>query len=199
MEKTLLKNWASWAHIAQRETHRYNMQRGDSHIQGRSDSTTTFSWLVGMCRSCLEMVSSSELSGEVLCFMCTYPHGTLLQVVLSISNPSQVIMDLMMGEKVAIMNGSEVNRIVQAMIASLGPLVHGKIFRSSNSCIPASRGSIKDRRMPLQVIIKEREVENLSIGQEFQGSTCIWRVSKIHWWSEESGTWWLGGGPHFIF
>ena len=66
-------------------------------------------------------------------------------------------MDLMMGEKVAIMKGSEVNQIVHTKIALLGPLVHGKIFRSSISCIPASRGSIKDGRMPLQDIIKELE------------------------------------------
>jgi hypothetical protein len=39
-----------------------------------------------------------------------------------------VIIDLMMDEKVAIMKGSVVNQIVQATIALLGPLVHGKIF-----------------------------------------------------------------------
>jgi len=104
----------------------------------------------------------------------TYPHGTLLQEKLSISNPYPVIIDLMTGEKVATMNGSEVNRIVQSMSSLLGPLVQGKIFISLNTCIHASRGSIKDRRMPLHNTIKEREVENLSIGQEFQCSACLW-------------------------
>jgi len=51
--------------------------------------------------------------------------------------------------------------------------------------------------MPLHDIIKELQAEALSTGQKIQGSTCIWRVTKIPWWSVKSGTRWLGEKPHF--
>jgi hypothetical protein len=46
------------------------------------------------------------------------------------------------------------------------------------------------------VIIKKLEAEALSIGQNFQGSACIWNVTEFPWGSVKSGTWWLGGEPH---
>jgi hypothetical protein len=61
----------------------------------------------------------------------------------------------MRGEYVVIMKGSEANQIIHAIIAPLGCLVPVKIFSSSSSCILTFLGSIKDGRIPLQVIIKE--------------------------------------------
>jgi hypothetical protein len=129
-----------------------------------SDNATTFSRLVGKLRACSMMVSSMDLSGEDLCIMSTYSRGTLSHAVHSNTIPTLAMMDLLTGEKVTIMNESEVNRIVQAMKDSSGLLVRGKIFRNQNTCILASQGLIKDRRMLLCDINKEQAVVILLIG-----------------------------------
>jgi hypothetical protein len=153
---------------------------------------------VGKLRMCLMMVSSMDLSGEDLCIMSTYSRGTLSQEVHSNTIPTSTMMDLLTREKVAIMNESEVNQIVQAMKASSRLLVHGKIFRNQNTCILTSLGLIKDRITLLHDINKEQAVVILLIGLENPGLHVFGRVSGIHWWLEGEVLWRLGGGYHLL-
>jgi hypothetical protein len=115
MEEGIIKNGVRWAHVEVGETHGSSMQYGVRYIcyqRYMRGSIVTFIRLVGKLRMCLMMVLSLETSGEALCNTSTYSCGNLSQAVHYNNNPTSTMMDLLMGDKVAMMNENEVQWIV---------------------------------------------------------------------------------------
>jgi hypothetical protein len=122
------------------------------------------SGFVGKLRMCSMMVPSLKRVERLFATQVLIPVGIYHRRVHCNNNPTSTMMDFLMGEKVAMMNENEVQWIVQAMKASLGLLVHGKIFTNQNACILASRGLIKFMGMVLHDINKEQAVVILLFG-----------------------------------
>jgi hypothetical protein len=74
------------------------------------------------------------------------------------------MMNFLTRDKVAMMNENAMQWIVEARKASLGLMVHGKIFMNQNSCILTYKGLIKYQGMVLHAINKEKVVVILIFG-----------------------------------